>query len=62
MIGRDKVISNYQEDNYYYWKAIAAEVKNHIIKEEAQIDKDPLQRENTKNMPEGSYQKECKII
>ncbi len=42
LIRRNKMILNYQEDNYYYWKAITAEVENYIIQEEIWINKNLL--------------------
>jgi len=33
--GGDKIVPNYQKDNYYYWKIVVAEVEKRITKEEA---------------------------
>jgi len=56
------VTLNYQENNYYYWKAIAAEVKDHIAKEEAWMDEEPSWRENPKDIPERSYYKKFDLV
>ncbi len=59
--GGDKIVPNYQKDNYYYWKIVVAEVEKRITKEEAWMDKNLLWWESFKDVPENSYNKKFKI-
>ena len=61
LTGGDKVVPNYQEDNWQYWDNIVAEVEDHIAWEEEWMDEELSWRENPSEVLAGSYHKKWKI-
>ncbi len=59
--GENKVVPNHQKDNQKYWDNIAAEVEDRISREEAWMDEELPWRENSNEIPAGSYRKEWEI-